>query len=304
MPARLRLLRLSAQGLSQPANGYNEIWIGFRSNRFGDYDEFQPNWNCGDADVTLGTNTTLKSTDDSDAGMAYGLSYAEFDGGDSAMASRVIVKMSDVTNYIGSQFGEYIVLARMRASDGAGTFHARLSSGYYDEQTGSKWTTYPRVQIPSVDPVVAQDIWYYYPMGTVTIPPDRLVGNPSRFSLQLEAQVATGSTTNLDFDTLTLIPVSEGAIHLKDAWIKVSGGTNYAAYVKTDYDESMVAYNQASGTLTDYMRSLQFDPYNWSLPTGEGIAVVAAQQEAQSHATRQVNMSIDYYPRWLSLYGT
>lgn len=308
VPARISRLIIKPADASLPLSGFYEAWIGFHSNEYGSRDEFESNWDLGDSNASF-FNDTARAEYLGSKG-AYGNWLAEWQPDDTDMLARVVMRIKDVTTFHTEQNGTFIVLARMRRYDPGGganrVFHVRLLSGYYDEYDASKWRFGAKVAVPNIDPAVATDDFYYYPMGIVTIPPERVAFSSvlRQFGMALQAQVSSGTTGYLHMDCLTLIPISEGAIHIKGAYIYKSGINNYWVYVVTSPDDETVAYNYVHGPLTDYSKTLQCDPTTFSLPTGYGVAVAAIQRESQQVLYDVFSLDLKYYPRWLTLRGS
>jgi hypothetical protein len=282
-----------------------EAWVGFRSDELGNRYYFQSNWDFGAANATLENNTTRITGDSSAINSRYAR-WTPAGGADNNILPRATVQMIDVTSYINDQNGTHLVLLRARASSGATrTFRVRMLSGYYDEGTDSKWKTGKRVLVPGSG--VSAGDWYYYPVGFVNIPVERTVTNVGlvkKFALRAEAEEYGTGSGNLELDSFTLIPVSEGAMHISGAHIAVSGSNQYSAYLASSPDDELVAYNVlTSGTATDNVKDIQFDPYSWGVPTGDIKIIGAAQRATESEASDNMQVWFDYYPRWLTLRG-
>jgi hypothetical protein len=282
-----------------------EVWLGFRSEELGNRNYFQSNWDCGDADVTLANNTTRVTGDSSAINSQYAR-WTPAGGADNNILPRATVQMLDITSYINDQNGTHLVLLRARASSGASrTFRVRMLSGYYDEGTDSKWKTGKRVLVPGSG--VSAGDWYYYPVGFVNIPVERTatgVALVKKFALRAEAEEYGTGSGNLELDSFTLIPVSEGAMHISGAHIAVSGSNQYSAYLASSPDDELVAYNVVTyGSATDNVKDIQFDPYNWSVPIGSIKIIVAAQRATESEASDNMQVWFDYYPRWITTRG-
>jgi hypothetical protein len=101
---------------------------------------------------------------------------------------------------------------------------------------------------------------------------------------------------------VTLIPIDEGAIHIKGANIAVRGGSTTNAVIKVAADDLVYAFTGTSNT--SHIRSVEFTPYTWSLPTGAGLIVVAAQRADEQNITDGVDISGAYFPRWTLLRGS
>jgi hypothetical protein len=290
VPARIDRAYYTATG----SNALADIWMGFRTTEYySDKDFYEPNWNCGLGTMGDGTSVVSGVSD------AENSKVARWTPGDTDMLPRTTVTLKDVTSRYSEFYGRFLVLLRARVTSGGDrTFHVRLLSGYYDESTDSKWHTGKRVLVPNSDRSVAAGNFFYYPMGVVSIPADRtatLLSLVKNSALRLEAQVASGSSGNLDMNVLTLIPVNEGAIFINNGVVKAG----YQAYVDTSPDDEIVAYNIS--TASDSFKSLPFTSYNWSIPTGTTMAVVAAQRNAQQVLADTIGFYCSFVERWLTL---
>lgn len=275
-----------------------EAWVGFRSDALGDPDLFQPNWDCGDSDNDFGDGTSHVTG----VNYVHNSQIARWNPGDSNMEERVTVQMKNITSNTSHQNGTFLVLLRARAT-GTSTFRARLLSGYYDELTDSKWKTGSRVLIPSFG--VSTGDYLYYPMGFVNIPAERVETQTSllqHFALRLEVEEYTSGTGYLEMDTFTLIPVSEGGAHIKNAYIRNYGSSVWAAFIATSPDDESVAYNVVdAGSNTDGFRDIEFDLYHWGMPTGDVALVCACQREYEQVYADHFSVDFQFYQRWISL---
>ena len=298
-PARISFLRVRLQDAQTTPT--TEAWIGFRSNALGNPDNFQPNWDCGDSDNDFGDGVS-RVTGQS---YAHNGQIARWTPGDSNLEDRITVKMGNITSNLSDQNGTFLVLLRAKVSTGATSkFRVRMLSGYYDEAPGgaseTKWKVGSRVAIPAH----GTGDWFYYPMGIVNIPGDRvLVFKPllQHFALRLEAEEYSAGSGTLDMDTFTLIPVTEGAIHLSDMYLRSWFGAVHEVNVTTEPDDETVAYT-ISSTSTYGHRSCPIDLYHWGLPTGYKVNIIGAcQQEQESVYANTFVTDFNFYQRWISM---
>lgn len=280
VPARIAKYKVRTYSPSWPLT---EVWVGFRTDRFGTRGNFVPVWECEDG--TVGTDTTGGVADsDASDGAKVQCDFATNED----MANRVTVKADDITTNYSDQRGRFTVL--LRAKVGASTIcRTRLLDGFYE---ADDWRTRSRVQISSTD-------WRLYQLGEVTIPPVRgktLPDSLARYSLRVEAERTSGSN-DLHLDCLVLIPVAEGSVYFDGAKM----AANYETYVYTHPDGT----REGETMYGNYpIASLAVSGGNFWLPLGEGSVVFAAQRDEDGHNLTDVcTHTFHYYKRWRSLRG-
>ncbi len=297
-PARINFFRVRLP--DSQTTPVTEAWIGFRSNELGDPDYFQPNWDCGDSENDFGDGVS-RVTGQS---YAHNGQIARWTPGDTNLLDRVTVEMGNITSDISDQNGTFLVLLRAKVSTGAtSTFRVRMLSGYYDQEPGgsseTKWKVGSRVAIPAH----GTGDWFYYPMGFVNIPGDRVLVLNSllrHFALRLEAEEYTSGSGTLDLDTFTLIPVTEGAVHLSDMYLRNWSGL-WEVNITTEPDDETVAYNISNSDSTGH-RSCPIDLYHWGLPTGYKVNIIGAcQQEQEQVYGNTFTVDFNFYQRWISM---
>jgi hypothetical protein len=285
MPARIAILQVSAG-----ASGYTltELWIGFKSSRYGTPGDFEPVWECEDG--TLTNNTSSQSD-----GTASGGYMAQCTFATATMCDRVLISVDDVVASSADyrdQRGSYIVLLRAKV-DASTTARVQLLDGI-SAHTNASFRTQSRVPIESTS-------WYLYELGTVDIPPGKNNYVPdnflSEYTLKIQAERTAGSG-DLYMDALVLIP-TEGAIHVDNAMIY------YGDYI-------LIVMAHPTGAVTGWtfdttnIPKLAADvhPINFSLPVGAGVAIVAAQRETSHVLTDSVIMNPFPIGRWRTLRGS
>jgi hypothetical protein len=262
-----------------------EMWMGFRTSRYGEKTQLRPVWTCTDG---TGYNNTTASGGD--------MVWTPGGGADNNLLARLIVRMEDTlapASVFLAQRGTFTVLLRAKSTDATRTFYARLSDGFAGS---AQWNTHSRVEVSGTN-------YLLYNLGTVTIPPMslRYDGSVSTilkdYALRIEAEEGTTSGSgNLSMERFVLIPQTEGFCHIKG----MNLSTSARAYVYTEVDERLSAYSVDG---TDIDTPTEFDVINYSLPRDDFCIVFAAQGAAQV-LTDYVTISMSYFPRWYSFRGT
>ncbi len=279
-PARIALTTL--EGTTGTSVG--EVWLGFRTDRWGDRSNFASVWNCEDGSLTNDTTPVV-------VGTALGGYVAECDfAGTATMAKRVLVELQDVTANYQDQRGQFHVL--LRATVGASTTcYVKLLDGYVSTPEG-EWRTQGPVKIGSASTRL-------YPLGTVSIPPVRgHVGDEAfqTYSLRLDAERTAGSTV-LQMDALILIPFSEGFMYGS----LFSIAPNWPSKVMCYPDGSVGAWHYRNGM--PYTRC-SAEASRYTMPTGNVRAVVAAQPLTGYHnPLGAVSLEFKIFERWRTLEG-
>ena len=284
IPARLSRVKL--YGNSHVAGGgpIYEFWLGFRSAAYGNYANFQSTWTCTSGQ---GYNNTTSSG----GSMVYTYNDAE-------MLPRVVMLLSDVTSHYEDNQGRFLMLLRAQCS-GTRSYQVRAVTG-----VGGAVQYHQRVLVNSTS-------WMLYPLGYVDIPPERFLTLGSSyiqdFLISLQSKAGATGSGNLSFNCIYMIPVREGFLHGKGAYIQYSGGDEYPTYVECAPEErySGVTFGAAAAPRSGYVRgALDFEVSNFFLPAESNTAVVFAGQRESSHATGDaIAMDLTYYPRWLTLRG-
>jgi hypothetical protein len=278
-----------------------EVWIGFKTNQFGIRGDLDPNWDLGDANADV-WNNTARATGVAGAYNTQVARWTPAGGADDAMLPRCQLAMKDHVAAIdeNDQCGEYIALLRCRNTVANDVFYVRLQYGLYDgtgASDNSRWITTQRIAVPGDN--AADNQFYYHSMGIITIPASRMTeNNPlGNYAFRIEAErTATAGGGNLELDVVTLIPAAEGAAHISDAAINDAD----EAIIWTDYDDFVLAETETPNG----DRICNVDVYNWGLPVGDGLAVVAAQRSDRSTSTDTIDVVTIFRERWLTLRGS
>lgn len=301
VPVRLGLIEFEPT-----STGYtlSDVWMGYRTSKYGDRDDFNPNYDLGDADAELHTDTALVTGVSS----AYNNTAARvsMSTGTATVEPRVTLRLADIINWniVTDQGGTHIALLRARHTSTGDIFRARLLHGFYDgsgANDDSKWVSSALAQVPASG--VTAGNFYYYDMGLIDIPPSRAAkgwGKSVAFRIEAGASSTSGGGY-LDLDMITLIPASEGAISVKGGNIVTTSGVDNELFVYTTVDDIMFASTEV-GT-GSFVRTCEFTPHNWGMPTGSGMYVVAAQRAYQSNKNDSIGVDGLTYSRWLTLAG-
>jgi hypothetical protein len=302
-----RVLQCDIDAFGTVATALTEFWLGWRSNRYGDLADFEPNWDLGAAGADH-YNNSARATGVSDTINSQIARWTPAGGSDDDMLPRVVLKMEDLISAPNEvdQIGSFKALLRAKATASGDAFRVRLAWGYYTGNTANaKWDTKRKVAVPYTSGFVG---WRYYDLGTVSIPPGLVqtgpLGNPDLgdLSMMIEAErSATAGGGNLELDTVTLIPQNEGAIYLGGANVE-STNTN-SAVIWTSPDDHVAAETDVSTYST---RMIESSPHNWFAPagvTGTVMLVVAAQRSDASSTADDVQFDIDVVSRFLTLRG-
>jgi len=294
VPARIEKFAFDSNTGS--GNVIYEVWAGFRTNRYGNRDNFLPLWQCKDG--TTVTDTSLVA----DAATYNANTAAQCDfATNTAMAVRSTMTLEDMTGNYADQRGRYKVLCRARTT-GTRTYRLRMSEGYAGS---TDFATHWRF-------TVSTSSYAFYPAGEVQIPPQRFLRGSAdsanllrKYRLQIEAEVAATGAGNLNMDLLCLIPIAEGHCYIKGAQIVQTnlGISPTYLYHEPNGERSCIAWQYAVGGARPDTIPL-FDADEWYLPTGTGTLVFAAQQEGASNTADRLNVTMDYFDRWITLRGS
>ncbi|MHC4509776.1 MAG: hypothetical protein ACYTAO_12585 [Planctomycetota bacterium] len=273
-----------------------EIWTGFRSNRFGNRDNFVPQWQCKDG--TPGTDTSLVADAETySTNTAAQCTFAT----NTAMVGRSGITLEDVTSNYADQRGRYKVLCRARTT-GSRTYRLRMIEGF---ESSTEWATHWRFMVNTSS-------YKFYPAGEIQIPPQRFMRGSAdsltllrKHHLKIEAEVAVDGTGNLNMDLLLLVPIAEGHCYVKGAQIISTslGISPTLLYHEPNGERNCVAWKYSAGGTRPGATPL-FDADDWYMPTGSGTLVVAAQQDGVSDKDDRITMALGYYERWVTLRGS
>jgi hypothetical protein len=292
MPARIG--RMDLQGSATGGGPLVEFWLGARTDRWGDSSNFQPIWDWGDADATMGVQTTRTNTGAAVVHGAWEAVVAYQGTADDEDNVRVTATVDDFTPDYTDQRGEYIVLLRARVT--AGEWRVRLQDGL-EGSDDDTWRTQDRVRITSTS-------YLLHELGTVVLPAHKISDAAllQKYAMRIRAEVASGAG-NLHLDACVLIPRGEGAIHVlvKGTGVQYSGGDLDPCIVRThpNGDVEGIWYDD-----TIPQASAEVHPFSWGLPaTDTGILVVAAQRAASHVLTDDFDADLYLWPRWRTLRG-
>lgn len=327
MPARIAEVYITHTSGTLIVPG-GQVWIGFRTSRYGIPGSFVPWWSFGKPPYPYGGQVGYIPGGGSVVGdsLAYsGGSAIEFQPSVVAyqpnqfVAGMMIVSQTAAAS---EQRGDYLVLCRARVTGSSDQWLLQLQAGW-----GNEWY-YPAEALGNPEekvfphakilPRVWLDYWAtyrLYEMGIVSIPPDaRLVDQRSleSYGLMLYAERIAGSG-KLHIDGLVLIPL-EGYVwagHLtpSDNAVSATSASMYAVQSPDGQLQSSVI------TLTDWGYPGAHDvdaPFVSSAPIivngfpagSSGIMVVAASTHVRANDWRNaIGVRIKYFPRWRSLRG-
>ena len=292
-----RIARARIEGISGGGT-ISEVWVGFRTARFGALANFVSPW-----EAELGTPgiETVAATDATATPGGAGntrllctyTSHAE-------MCARMTLIAYQISSaHYADLRGTFDIIARVHVGSGV-TALLRLDNGYLH---GS---TFVASQIGE-NVVVASEGWKYYNLGRITWPPlgrvSSVLNSMACACLQLSAERTAGSTINwLTIDHFVPIPV-EGYAHF-DALNVVFNVNNVNRRVEVYCD----ALGNVAGVqfLDNYpaaqvgTRGVQLD--TWHLPA-EAAMVVLAAQTASPALTDALTLVLEAFPRYLTMRG-
>lgn len=282
-----RLAKVAIEPTNATSVYLNQVWVGFRTERFGTAANFQSYWSLRKASYYNGDTTGGTSHADATAKDGY-KAVCTF-GVSATLVNRVKCKVSDVTANYSDQRGRFTVLLRAKLS-AAGTVRVRLRDGLYSSSG-------QRVQSRAV---ITSTSWKFYELGTTQLPPaGRLFeGSDSldNVSIGVDAELVSGSC-NLEMDCLVLIPIEEG-------WMQVSDGyadPDKPIYVTQHPNGEVLALNMSAST-TAYSQAI--GRVYGGLPVGTtGQLVAAAQRAGSSDLADTLEIVIKAYKRWAGLKG-
>lgn len=289
MPARVTKTKFF--GSSGGGGPFYEFWMGFRSRAYGYRANFEMVWEAEDGQV--GDDTVSGTSDNT----ASNYQKCVFTPADTVLAERVNLRMSDVTTNYSDQLGSFLVLLRAK-STGTRDFIVQMRSG-----VGGAFSTHSRVLVDATS-------WMLYPLGYINISAvqeDVMGSTVARdFCISLRAQGKATGAGNLDIDAVTLVPISEGFLHVEGCEVQYSAG-DYPVFVGVNaLDQiSAVAYVSATAPRTGYDRQLVSpDQHNYFQPAETDLGVVFVGQREGSHVlTDYARLELRYHNRFLTLRG-
>ena len=202
---------------------------------------------------------------------------------------RVVHILSTIANPT-YQEGRFLILLRAKVDAGT-TAEVRLKAGW---NTGGVWHAHSPVGVSSTS-------YLYHELGTVTIPPQRLDStfNFLDFALRLNAR-RTGGAGDLDMDCLVLIPVDEAFLKVDGGLVELVVADERPIHVTRQPEGTLVGYAYLGGNV---IRVPALSDYNWALPPGSGVVVIAGQRATSQVITDTVDLDMAAFARWLSLRG-
>lgn len=279
-PSRIARTRFEGSTFDGPGagdEGLDELWMGFRTDRFGDQTNFVPVWDLGEANDSTPYNDTTSTSD----ATAYGDYKWRCTFGDESLLKRVTATLQAQTSDYSDQRGEFTVL--VRAKVGASTVcQIQLKDGFVYT---SALRAHSRVSVSSEN-------WFLYPLGTVRIPPSRGIvssGFLRFYGFELFASRTTGSGANyLDIDCLVLIPVAEGSVHVDISPLQgvSNGGVKYILGDVRPIVVHMFPDGNSDGwwyTGNNPFATVAVEPNEYALPVGAGSLILAGQRETEGH---------------------
>lgn len=302
-PARIghMMIRDDGAGIYGGADApITKLWLGFRPEYEG-LTNFVPVWECESTAIAGGHSTIIDVADT--ANTAYSATYHNGYGvtttfADTVMEERISIAVHDVAGNVAANYpdftGRYLVLARCWVSDDSAIIQMRYG---YDE-TGARIACDPIV----VDHTAAM----YVELGTVQIPTPGLW--PFRYPVSTADQVGAFTiwlysqnvaATSMTVDALVLIPADyfvklEGATVMYDADPTVEDVT----VLSTLPDDRVFA---VGGQYDGHIRtSVAASANQWYAPVGDSVLVVAGEQAAVQDINDDLDLTIDWYPRWQS----
>src|SRR5579859_233117 len=293
-----RLAQVGFLGVNGGGGPLVKFWLGFRTNRFGNRANFVPNWRLESGGVY--DSDTSANGANADANTKFGFKTITTFATVATILQRV--KMAVLTAAVAhpvDQRGTFLVLLRARIA-AAGQVNVRLTDGLYQNTT---FAVRDRVAITSTS-------WQYYEMGVVRIPsPGREIASldmVSYYAMGIDAELVTGtpSTTNLEMDCLTLIPIGEG-------WCSADVTNTFGYGTQYSLGDTMPTYVQErpDGTkasalvIASHPEVVGAVRLGGGLPVGNGIAVVAAQRNGVSTLADTVTLDLQVYNRWVTMRG-
>jgi len=282
-----RVSRLTATGSS---GAVDEIWVGFRSDRYGDFSNFESLWECELGSLANNTGTAADAT-------AHGGIRVQHVFDTTTRVSICTIPLDAITANYSDHTGEFLALLRAKiTTDREYTLEMRYGAA-------GSFSTGPRVKVDTA-------IWKLYPMGYVTFPPGRRMQyNDTYFQDMFIGFYSTADSTgtgNLYLDCVILVPSSEGICHVSDLNLSVVGADRFPVVVECSPEDTFTGLTQTeavpAGTTWYYV---PVDAPRFFIPTGTvGMVLAGHNSQSGSGLTDAVDLSIRYYSRYLTLRGS
>jgi hypothetical protein len=287
-----RLTRLTLTPQSGGATFYNDFWVGFKSNRFGNPANFIPVWALHYLASSRGNDMSAEADATAYDGTKNVCTFSSIP----TMAQRATTFVIDVTMNPADQRGTYTALLRARVSTAGTQVRCQMVTGLGLTATGLITEPIYRSRL-----VITQTQWQLYPVGDVVIPPAHL---DSSFTLnnvgvQIRAERLAG-TGNLELDCMILIPVDDGFVYVKLP-IEISSLGSLIIIQNPD-DSIRTVINMSNQALLTPSAT----PRNLSLPANDSSPriIVAAQGDLNgSDKNDTIDVAVAYAQRWATLRG-
>lgn len=295
VPARARVAFRSATG----PHLIDRLWMGIRSERYGDPDDFLLIWECEDG--ALGTDAALAAEAAASPGGAGNTKVVVDFATQPGWAKRLryyILSMAGAGK-TDEQRGRFMELLRAKV-DASTECEMRLRVG---PQYGPDAS-----YISSRDVAITNTNWDYYEMGEIVLSTIDNEGDSWAFldctkhldymAIEIWAQRTSGYGS-LHLDCMCPIPIDEGFCFLSDV------GINYltapANYYLTERDNGVAWSVNPSGLMES---SVIVNDHNFRFPPGETRIIVVYARDTQSVLTDDLWIDADNIPRWASLRGS
>lgn len=279
----------------------NEIWLGFRSTRFGTMAAWLNRWEAElastlDADTTAGDDATGTGV-----GANHKVLTTTFSAS-AALIERAVLRAYDLDSTNWAQLrGTFDIIARLKVGAGT-TCHVRLDCGLMNGSTFTAAQVGDQV-------VVDSTAWKYYNLGRITWPPAaRVTSNldvMKNAALALYAQRTAGSNSLLT-DHFAPIPTDEGYIHVSGLNVAyATNNTNQRAEIYCDALGNIVGVQYGSGAVVGQVTvnaTLQtWGMPNLTWPTAEVCNIAA--QTASPALSDTLDMTFELVNRYPTMMG-
>jgi hypothetical protein len=293
-----RIAKFAVKGRSGGGGPISQVWVGIREKLDGNT-AFEAVWEAED-----GTNNgATDSADHADATASGGNCVQCGFTTTASMVKRFEVKGDDVGASLGMA-GRYLVLMRCRVETST-TVAAQLKTGLAG---GNALDPHEKIYI---DNDTFSTDWRFVEMGEIDIPPinKELYGRPSgtfeeETMIELWVERVSGSN-GFEVDCFVLIP-SRHMFFIDGADVQYDGGppafySPATVYTFPNDTVDAVAYDYSS---EEPDNTIEFSTRDFYLPKDGWLVVVAAQRATVSTLGDDVDLEMDYHPRWYSFRDT
>jgi hypothetical protein len=271
----------------------DRLWMGIRSEKHGDPDNFLRIWECDDG--ALGTDAAVITPDATASDNArVEVDFATTPG----WAKRNYMECHLLTANPEDQPGRFLELLRAKVDSGT-TCEVYLKIGLDIAPADTYITIGPIRKITTTN-------WDYFEMGDAVIPvlnsqdgqftelhPDNF---PDQTVIEIWAR-RTGGSGSLHLDCLCPIPIDEGYAILSD--IGSENNIFWSYYWQSERDES-VTLSYASVV----NRGAIVNDHNFRWPPGEVRLIIVWARDTQSDLTDTLDVDTAHFTRWASLRGS